>query len=187
MNGSDDDLVFPFLYKTRSTHYKVTPIIFPTSQLFFSAEKCNEVLSLDEPVKSHCSSFRLLNRLQRGKMLGFILRRRVRQHHFAWISHHCIRACSLWAAPVCSSWCKPSGSLLAALKKKNGNAQTYSRNLAYCSLSLGASETRFYIVHEANAIASLWDLVKRVFNSVNNSDNANNVFAFQNVRQGFLV
>ena len=128
MNGSDDDLVFPFLYKTRSTHYKVTPIIFPTSRLFFSAEECNEVLSLDEPVKSHCSSFRLLNRLQRSKMLGFIFLSRVRQHHFGWISHHCIRACSLWAAPVCSPWCKPSGFLLAALKEERQRANLLSQS-----------------------------------------------------------
>ena len=41
------------------------------------------------------------------------------------------------------------------VKEKNGNAQTYSRDLAYCSLQPGASETRFNIVHKANAIANL--------------------------------
>ena len=94
----------------------------------FSAKNCNEVLPLEEPVKSYCSSCRSLNRFQRGKMLGFILRRRVRQHHFAWISHHCIRACSLWAAPVCFSWCKPSGSVLAALKEKRQRAKLLSQS-----------------------------------------------------------
>ena len=94
----------------------------------FQRGKCNEVLSLDEPVKSHCSSFRLLNRLQRGKMLGFIFLSRVRQHHFGWISHHCIRACSLWAAPVRFSWCKPSGSVLAALKEKRQRAKLLSQS-----------------------------------------------------------
>ena len=121
---------FCFSFSLQNTFYTLQSHADHLSDLsiVFSAEKCNEVLSLDEPVKSHCSSFRLLNRLQRGKMLGFIFLSRVRQHHFGWISHHCIRACSLWAAPVCSSWCKPSGSLLAALKEKRQRANLLSQS-----------------------------------------------------------
>ena len=119
-----------FSFSLRKTFYTLQSHADHLADLsvVFSAEKCNEVLSLDEPVKSHCSSFRLLNFLQRGKMLSSVFLGRARKHHFGWISHHCICAFSSWAAPVCSSWCKPSGSLLAALKKKRQRANLLSRS-----------------------------------------------------------